>query len=188
VLDKSGSQAERRAVNDSELRELVASLAVSQKQTDKQLKELGKQIGGLGNNFGTFAEGLAYGSIRKILRDVFGMETVSPAFEIKKGGKSEEYDVLAYSNGEKNQGVVVEVKSLLDQRAIAQMRRKMEDLFEWLPEHRNKEFIGMVVFVHADHAAREAVLAEGWHLVQVGDDLFKVQTPKGFQPRIYRAA
>jgi len=35
---------------------------------------------------------------------------------------------------------------------------------------------------------REAVLAEGWHLVHVGDDLFKVETPKGFQPRIYQAA
>ena len=175
-------------MNDPELRERVASLAVSQQQTDRQLKELGKQIGGLGNKFGTFAEGLAYHSIRKILRDDFGMESVSPAVEIHKGGKAEEYDVLAYSNGKKWQGVIVEVKSLLDQRGIEQMRRKMDDLFQWLPEHRDKEFVGMIAFVHADHAAREAVLAEGWYLVQVGDDIFKLRTPKGFQPKIYRAA
>ena len=175
-------------MNDAELRELVASLSVAQKETDKQLKELGKQIGGLGNKFGAFAEGMAYNSIRKILREDFGMEAVSPAVEINKRGKHEEYDVLAYSNGEKCRGVIVEVKSLLDQRAVEQMRRKMNELFQWMPEHRDKEFVGMVAFVHADHAARDAVLAEGWYLAQVGEDLFKMETPTDFQPRIYRAA
>ena len=50
-------------MTDEELKELVASLAVAQRETDrqlketdrqlrKQLKELGKQIGGLGEKFG----------------------------------------------------------------------------------------------------------------------------------------
>jgi len=157
------------------------------KATDRKIKELGKQIGGLGNKFGTFAEGLAYASIRKILREDFGMETVTPRFEIQKGGDSEEYDVLAYSNGGMNRGVVVEVKSLLDRRAIKQMREKMERLFEWMPEHRDKEFQGIVAYVDAAKEVRDAVLEEGWHLIHVGEDLFEVETPPGFKPRIYRA-
>ncbi|NTV95645.1 MAG: DUF3782 domain-containing protein, partial [Thiobacillus sp.] len=52
-------------MSDDELKELVASLTVSQKETDRQLKELGKQIGGLGNKFGSFTEGLALPSLAK---------------------------------------------------------------------------------------------------------------------------
>ena len=44
-------------MTDEELKELVASLAVAQRETDRQLKELGKQIGGLGEKFG--GEGMA---------------------------------------------------------------------------------------------------------------------------------
>ena len=62
-------------MTDEELKDLVASLAVAQRETDrqlketdrqlketdrqlrKQLKELGKQIGGLGEKFGGFTEG-----------------------------------------------------------------------------------------------------------------------------------
>ena len=45
-------------MTDIELKDLVASLAIAQKETDrqlqetdKQLRELGKQIGGLGEKF-----------------------------------------------------------------------------------------------------------------------------------------
>ena len=64
----------------AELKQLIESIAISQretdrivkeislsvkdtdrqmKETDRKLKELGKQIGGLGNKFGTFAQMLA---------------------------------------------------------------------------------------------------------------------------------
>jgi hypothetical protein len=57
-------------MTDQELKDLVASLAAdtqalklqmaaSQAETDRQIRELGKQIGGLGNKFGTFTEGIS---------------------------------------------------------------------------------------------------------------------------------
>jgi septal ring factor EnvC (AmiA/AmiB activator) len=166
---------------------LVKETSLQMKETDRKLKELGKQIGGLGNKFGAFAEGLAFSSIERILRTDFGMESVTPRFSVVKGGESQEFDVLAFSNGEVNQGMIVEVKSSLDLATIEQMQRKMDSLFRWLPEHRNKEFQGMVAYVEGSAAARQAVLAQGWHLVQVGEDLFEVKTPPGFVPKIYRA-
>ena len=87
-------------MTDEELKELVASLAVAQRETDrqlketdrqlrkqlketdrqlrKQLKELGKQIGGLGEKFGGFTEGMAFPAMSKILTETFGMEVVTP--------------------------------------------------------------------------------------------------------------
>jgi predicted amidohydrolase YtcJ len=115
------------------------------------------------------------------------MEAITPRFAVEKGGEGEEYDVLAYSNGETNKGMIVEVKSSLDLATIQQMKRKMENLFRWMPEHRGKEFQGMVAYVEGSAAARQAVLAQGWHLVHVGEDLFELKNPPGFVPKIYRA-
>jgi len=112
----------------------------------------------------------------------------SPVLDLLADEQSVQRWQLAMYHTQTRAGVVVEIKSLLDRRAIEQMRRTMDSLFDWLPEHRDKEFMGMVAYVDGQQDVREAVLAEGWHLVQVGDDLFKVETPPGFRPRIYRAA
>ena len=172
---------------DRELKELGKETDRQMKETDRKLKELGKQIGGLGNKFGAFAEGLAFSSIERILRADFGMEAVTPRFSVVKGGECEEYDVLAYRNGATKQGLIVEVKSHLDLATVKQMKRKMDHLFRWMPEHRDKEFQGMVAYVEGSAAARQAVLAQGWHLVQVGEDWFDLKNPPGFVPKIYRA-
>ncbi len=81
-------------MTDAELKELVASLAIAQretaeqmKRTDRRLKELGKQIGGLGEKFGSFTEGLALPSMQKILNERFGMEVISPSVRASKNGK-----------------------------------------------------------------------------------------------------
>ena len=166
---------------------IVKETALQMKESDRKLTELGKQIGGLGNKFGAFAEGLAFSSIARILRSDFGRESVTPRFSVIKGGESQEFDVLAYSNGDLKQGMIVEVKSSLDMAVIKQMKRKMDRLFHWMPEHRDKEFQGMVAYVDGSAAARQAVLAQGWHLVHVGEELFEMKTPPGFIPKIYRA-
>ena len=178
---------EATAAFQQETARIVKETSLSMKDTDRKLKELGKQIGGLGNKFGAFAEGLAFSSIARILRADFGMEAITPRFAVEKGGEGEEYDVLAYSNGETNKGIIVEVKSSLDLATIPQMKRKMDHLFRWMPEHRNKEFQGMVAYVEGSAAARQAVLAQGWHLVHVGEDLFELKNPPGFVPKTYRA-
>jgi len=93
-------------MTDEELKQLVASLAIDQKEmakesnkrnkeTNKQLKELGKQIGGLGKKFGSFTEGLALPSMTKILRERFKMVVISPSVRVSKNGIDAEIDVLA---------------------------------------------------------------------------------------------
>ena len=59
----------------------------SNKETDRQIRELGKQIGGLGKKFGSFTEGLALPSLEKQLRDRFGMEVISPSVRASKQGQ-----------------------------------------------------------------------------------------------------
>jgi len=77
-------------MSTAELKQLIESITISQRETDRQLEELGKQIGGLGNKFGAFAEGLAFSSIERILRADFGMEAITPRFSVVKGKEAVE--------------------------------------------------------------------------------------------------
>ena len=169
-----------------DLAQSTKRLEASQEKTDKQIKELGQQIGGLGKKFGSFTEGMAYASIEKILREDFELkEFVTPAVKMQKQGRTEEYDVLAYSNGSIDKGMIVEVKSKLRQEDIDQMKRKMSEVFFWLPEHKNKTFYGMVVYVSGHSDLKRQIIENGWYLAHVGDELFDMEPPMGFQPRGY---
>lgn len=160
------AHAEGNSPSDEENRQ-------AEKETDRQLKELGKQIGGLGNKFGSFAEGLAYRSIVKILQEKFGRnDFIAPGAQVRKDGREEEYDVLAYSNGGSNQGMIVEIKSNPRKEDIAQMKRKMDGVFQLLPEHRNKTFQGMIACVSGTADLKQQVLENGWYLAHIGEDLF----------------
>lgn len=184
VTKLAASQAE----TDRQMKETDRQLRQSKKETDNKIKELGKQIGGLGKKFGSFAEGLSYASIEKILREDFELnEFLTPAVKMRKEGREEEYDVLAYSNGSVDKGMIVEIKSKLRQEDIDQMKRKMDEVFFWLPEHKNKTFYGMIAYVSGHSDLKRQIIENGWYLAHVGDELFEMETPPGFQPRGYQS-
>jgi len=194
-------------MTDQELRDLVASLAVAQKETNdqmralqketdrqlretdrqltKQIKELGKQIGGLGNKFGSFTEGMAFPSMEKTLRKRFGMEVVSPRVKNIKGDKILEIDVLAYANSEKNEVYVVEVKSHLHHRELDQVLKTMEEFPKFFPEHKDKKLYGIVAAIDVSEEMKQQVLEKGLYLALIHDDLFTLKIPKNFQPHCF---
>jgi hypothetical protein len=178
-------------MTDQELRDLVASLAVSQQETnqqqqatDRQLKELGKQIGGLGEKFGSFTEGLALPSMKKILGQRFGMDMIFPGAMARNNDRSMEIDVLAHS---KTRGDVflVEVKSHLREDAIDQMRRMLREFHDFFSGYEGKKIYGILAAVDAPEEVRQKVLQEGIYLARVHDGHFELQVPDDFQPRAY---
>jgi len=181
-------------MTDEELKQLVASLAVSQqetarqlKETDrqlrKQLKELGAQIGGLGNKFGYFTEGMALPSMEKLLYQKFGMEVVAARVKSKVSGEDLEIDVLAYSNGERNTAFVVEIKSLLREREIQQVLNILKKFPQAFSEHANKALYGIIAAVDIPTEMRQRILEEGLYLARIHDEHFRLQVPKDFKPR-----
>jgi len=179
-------------MTDEELKQLVASLAVSQqetakqmKETDKQLKELGKQIGGLGEKFGSFTEGLALPSMSKILSERFGMEVVSPSVRVSKQGQHMEIDVLAYANSEVNEAYVVEVKSHAREEAIEQLRTILERFRRFFPEHKDKAVYGILAAVDLSAELRERILKAGFYVARIHDEIFELDVPANFRPKAY---
>ncbi len=182
-------------MTDQELRDLVASIAVAQKElaaaqkeTDRQLRkqltELGKQIGGLGNKFGRFTEGQAFPAMRKILREKFAIENIFQRVESAVFDEYQEIDVLAYSNGTRNEAFVVEVKSFLNDRDLAQVLNIMEKFPRAFPEHANKKLYGIVAYVEApNREILQKTLDAGLYLAAIHDEHFRLTVPNGFQPK-----
>ena len=153
------------------------------KETNRMIKELGKKIGGLGDKFGYFTEGLALPSMERILIDRFGMEHISPRHKVKRQQSEQEYDVLAWANGEINLAIVVEVKSRVRREAIAQLLRQIEELPQMLPELAGKARIGMLAGVDWDAGVAEEAQATGFYTATIHDQVFELTVPEGFAPK-----
>jgi hypothetical protein len=154
-------------------------------QTDRQLKELGKQIGGLGAKFGSFTEGLALPSMEKILRQRFGMETTSPSVRVSKGGQHIEIDVLTYANGELNTAYIVEVKSHAREESITQLKSILQRFRTFFPEHKDKQLYGILAAVDMSPDLRGKTLQEGFYVAHIHDQVFELDIPENFQPQSY---
>jgi hypothetical protein len=220
-------------VTDEELKELVASLAVAQRETDRQLKEtdrqlketdrelkeiarlherkrrdvereleesrkqfeeyrrteaeanreLRKQIGGLGNKFGDFAEGMAIPSLIEILAKRFGTEQIIETRRMRKGADEIELDLIGAVNGEKKTVVAAEVKSVLTQRELEKFVRNLRRFFEFFPQFKGYHLYGIVAAVESSKEMDNAALAQGVALARMHGDIFRLQGGSEFQPR-----
>jgi len=195
-------------VTDDELKELVASMAVAQKQTDRQLQEtdrqlketdrqmnefrrtqaeanqeLRKQLGGLGNKFGDFAEGMAIPSLTDILAKRFGADQIIQTRRVRKGEVEIELDLIGASNGQNRVVVAAEVKSSLTQRELEKFIRNMERFFQFFPQFQGYKLYGVLAAVDSSREMDAATLAQGVCLARMHDDIFRLAVPANFQPR-----
>jgi len=165
--------------------EEVQALARKGQETDRQLREVGRQLGRLGDKFGSFTEGMALPSMTKILIQHFGMQYVSPRVLVRRNGRSIELDVLAYSNSDRNEAYVVEVKSHLREEGVEQLRKTLRDFRDFFPEHANKKVFGILAAVDVSESIATMALHQGFYLARIHDDEFELQLPEDFQPRAY---
>ena len=190
-------------MTDNELKKLVASIAIAQKETDKQLKvsldssdkrqqkidkqirELGKQIGGLGRKFGSFTEGLALPSMQKILQRQFKMEVISPSVRVKKGNEEIEIDVLAYANSVVNEVYIVEVKSHLREEGIIQLQKMMQKFRRFFLEHQDKKLYGILAAIDMSLELKQRILSLGFYTANIKEDIFSLDVPNDFQTKAY---
>lgn len=166
-----------------DLKAMIAALAEQSRETDRQLRELKRQIGGLGDKFGYFAEGMALPTMEKLLRRRFHMDNVAPRLRVRRDDREREYDVLAWANGKVNTVVVVEVKSRVKREAIAQLIEQLETLFDFLPELKGKARVGILAGIDWDAGVEEEAQVAGLYTARIRDDMFELTTPKGFKPR-----
>jgi hypothetical protein len=184
-------------MTDQELKDLVASLAVnqketaqdirelraSQKETDRQIKQTNKQLGELGNRMGGYTEGLFYPGLVHILRTKFQMETAGP--RVLSLNKDLELDILGYANGELNTAYIVEIKSRADESAVEQLLNTLAKFPQAFPEHAGKKVYGILAAVDVPDNIRQRVANLGLYLARTSNDIVKLEKPAKFTPKNY---
>lgn len=186
-------------MTDQELIDLVARLTAStaeykeyaekeMAELRKQMKRTDKQLGALGNKFGSFAEGMALPSMERVLRRQFGMNIVNPRAKASKNGRMLEIDVLAYDNGDRNEAYLVEVKSHLTSEGIEQMLKTLEEFPKFFLPLANRKIYGIIAAIDIPENLRNEVANKGLYLARISDGTFRLETPRGFKPKDFSAA
>lgn len=186
-------------MNDTELRAIVAELAKRQDEqakrqeqdhakTEAVLRHVTRQLGGLGNKFGSYTEGLAFESVERILRVKFQADTLARRVKSVRGGFGQEYDVIGMRNGAHGEVFCVEIKSELNAEELDKSLKKFREFFVLLPQYRGMKLYGIICAVDVRGALAERVMHEGLYLATSGDENFKlVKPPPGFKPRVFTA-
>lgn len=187
-------------MTDQELKDLVASIAVaqketslqierhierhakSQKETDRQIQQVNKQLGEIGNKWGTFAEGMAIASIEKILLKDFKIPFLTQNAKKHLNGETIEMDAFAYENSLINTAVIVEIKSHLREDAIEQLETTMANFPKFFPDHADKKLYGMIACIHAPTNLKNVLKKKGIYLAVLHDDIFELHDFQDFTP------
>ncbi len=112
-LARSQEKLDKRLAHSEENR------ARSRKETDEALRDLArinKQLGELGNRFGGFTEGMALPSVREILYETFGVDSV--VADARRNGSSLQIDAVGIANGDVGKVYLVEIKSRLREEGL----------------------------------------------------------------------
>jgi hypothetical protein len=163
----------------------IAETSKSQKATDQQIKELGIQIGGLGEKFGSFTEGMAFPSMRQILEQRFHADVIGTRMIGRNNGHRLELDVIAYANRGLDEVYVVEVKSHLREDGLQRMIRNLKDFHKFFPGHQGKKVYGILAYVDAPEDVCRRAVEAGLYLARIHDGLFEIEVPESFQPRAF---
>lgn len=187
-------------MTDQELKEWIArmndltaeakreqiELSKAQRETARQIKQVNKQIGEIGNKFGYFTEGMALPSMEKVLKNKFGMNAVFPRAKYHKNGHTLEIDVLSYDSTKQNDAAyLVEVKSNLTKEAIDQLLDTIEKFPQFAPDLADRKLYGIVAAVYIPDDLRNVVLKNGLYLARISDDTFRLQVPPNFKPKVF---
>jgi len=188
-------------MTDNELKELVASLAVSnkelrdsQKETDTQIKELSvsqketgvqlketgrkldkiaKMIGGVSKSQGDVAEDFFYNSfIKDNHLGELSFDDITKNMAKHRGKTQEEYDIFL-TNGESI--AIIEVKYKAHTDDIKKLTRKFDNFKKLFPIYKDYKLYGAMASFYFNQDTKDELLNAGYFIVERSGDLIKTE-------------
>jgi hypothetical protein len=158
-------------------------------RSDRDRRNLNKQLGEIANKQGRMAEDLVAPSVCRILREVLGLSeddicvaNVRVRRRHPHGKTIREFDVIA----ECNEYVLVnETKSRLSPADVDHVIETIGEVREYFPDYRERRLIGSVATLYIDQSLVTYASKKGVLVLAVGDELMDVMNPKGFKPKEY---
>ena len=133
-------------MTDQELKDLVASLAIESKKTDKRLNKLGKMVGAMSNSQGAVAEEFFINSIGSN-QNVGGIQYdfMDSNASRQRNGIKDEFDILLVNGKDV---AIIEVKYKLHQNDIDKLlNKKIVNFKKLYPEYKDyNHHLGLASF------------------------------------------
>lgn len=177
-------------MTDEELKALVASLAVAQKETDEQMKRtdeqlkrtdaklerIGISLGNVTNNQGEVAEEFFFNSLADAPHlGAIPFDDIAENTHKRRGAIEEEYDIIM-TNG--NTVGIIEVKYKAHQNDLEKLERKMRHFKQLFPLYKDYKQYGAIASFHINDAAKEEALKRGYFVLQRRGDVVHTEASK----------
>ena len=169
---------------DEERRKADEERRKAQEERDRTLQATLNRIAGDGDNrFGELMEALIEGNVVPLFRKVgLDVERAFPRVRSRTLDDWREYDVVAVGIRD---AVVVEVKTTLRSRDVAQFTDRIRDFREWRPDHARPRVWGALAYLSANAAAVRAAEAGGFYVIRVVSTTASLVNSEGFEPRVF---
>ncbi len=160
-------------MTDDELKELVSSLAVSQKETGRKLDKVAKMIGGVSKSQGDVAEDFFYNSfIKDNHLGLLSFDDITKNMAKHRGKTQEEYDIFL-TNGESIAIIEVKYKAHLDD--IKKLERKFNNFKKLFPIYKDYKLYGAMASFYFNQDTKDELLNQGYFIVERSGDLIKTE-------------
>jgi hypothetical protein len=195
-------------MTDDELKDLVASLAIDQKeltkkmaQTDEQMRRtdeqinrletqvekmarkidrVGKIVGNVGKNQGAVTEEFFFNSLGENAHlGGIHFDNLMANIQMRQGKLEEEYDIVMM-NG--NAVGIVEVKYKAHEKDVNKLERKMTHFKKLFPVYKNFKLYGAIASFHFYDKAKQTALENGFFVLQRSGNV--IQTDCGQNLRV----
>jgi len=176
-------------MTDDELKALVASLAVSQKHTDEQIKKTDEQmkktdeklermgiyLGNVTRNQGDVAEEFFFNSLANEPRlGSIYFDDVTRNMQKHRHAVQEEYD-LFLTNGDTI--AIIEVKYKAHSNDLNKLDRKMGNFKLLFPIYKDYKLYGALASFYINDDTKKEALERGYFVLQRSGDLIHTECP-----------
>ncbi len=181
-------ESERRwEESQRQWRESREEILASRRETDRLITSLERRLGDIGNALGLYTESMIQPSLKRILRQRFGMTVIVAPQIFQLNGAQYEVDVVGHAGEASDEVYLAEIKSRLREDGIDQILEHLRRFPQAFPEHRGKKLFGILAAVTIPDNLRTQALRQGLFLATVKDDVFQLSTPDDFVPRAFGA-
>ena len=148
---------------------LLRELTVSQAETDRQMKELQKTVGGITNNQGSFAEEYFFNSFEQGKQNFFGekFDEITKNLTHFWQGLKDEYDIVLYNHASV---ALIEVKYKAHINDIPEVLKKAETFRILFPNYKDfRIYLGLASMSFYPKLEEECINNGIAIIKQVGD-------------------
>jgi hypothetical protein len=167
------------------IKEAQAKTDAQLAETNRYIKELGIQIGGVHSSFGKFTEELFMSSLEIMMKSNFGIQSFDPNPSRKLDSDSIEIDAMGIINGSVNKVYIAEIKSNYSKKALKQLNKILDKFNSFYPELSDKKKFGIIAVPFLKEEQIKEISNAGFYPAVFKNDMLVLQTSKNFKAKAF---